>query len=191
MGLFIVNFITAVLPARTDRGDAYHRAALVQTAAPANAIVVADYFLRENLLYFFDRPGTFEDNMILFSFYRNIPLPAEYVLDAGRPILIPTAMLVPGSTTAKPFTGDSHPREWRSVVEWLTGCEIRDGRVVSARTAAAVEGLPGYFLLSGDRRPVVGLADVFRRLDEAVRTAAGDPAGPFSSWLNRHPDQER
>jgi hypothetical protein len=190
-GLFILNLITAVLPARTDRGDAYRRAVLVQTAAPANAIVVADYFMRENLRYYFHRSGTLEDVMILFSFYRNLALPVEYVLDAGRPVLVPMAMIVPGSKTVKPFHGDAYPREWRSVVEWLTGCEIRDGRVVSARTAAAVEGLPGYVLLSAERRPVDGLADVLRRLDGAAQTAAGDPSGPFSSWLSRHPDLAR
>ena len=76
-------------------------------------------------------------------------------------------------------------------MEWLTGCEIREGRVVSARTVAAVNGLPEYFLVSGERRPVGGLDDVFRNLDEAARATGADPSGPFLSWLTRHPDLKR
>jgi hypothetical protein len=187
--LFILNFVGAVLPARTDKGDAFHRADLVQSVAPRNAIVVADFYMRENLRYYFDRPGTLEDAIILYSFYRNLTLPPEYVLGEELPVLIPIAMVVPDSKTVKPFQGESHPREWRSFVEWFTGCEIREGRVVSARTVAAVNGLPGYLLVSGARRPVGGLDDVFRNLDEAAR--ASDPSGLFLSWLTRHPDLKR
>jgi hypothetical protein len=191
MVLFILNFVGAVLPARTDKGDAFHRAALVQSAAPGNAVVVADFYMRENLRYYFGRPGTLEDAIILYSFYRNLPLPSEYVLGEERPVLVPIAMVVPDSKTVKPFHGESHPREWRSFVEWFTGCEIREGKVVSARTAAAVNGLPGYLLVSGERRPVGGLDDVFRNLDEAARAADADPSGPFLSWSTRHPDLKR
>jgi hypothetical protein len=190
-GLFILNFVGAVLPARADRGDAFHRAALVQSAAPQNAIVVADYYMRENLRYYFDRPGTLEDVIILYSFYRNLTLPPEYVLGEERPVLIPIAMVVPDSKTVKPYHGDSHPREWRAFVEWFAGCEIRDGRVVSARPVVAANGLPGYLLVSGERRPVGGLDEVFRDLDEAARTADSDPSRPFLSWLTRHPDLKR
>jgi len=190
-GLFVLNLFTAVLPAHTDRGDAYKRAVRIQNSAPAEAVVIADYFLRENLRYYFDRPKTLENTVILFSFFRNLKLPPEYILEESRPVLVPIAFIRPESEAAKPFQGDNHPREWRTFIEWLLGCEHRDGRVIAARDISTIEALSDYVLLSGERRPTDGLADLFRRLDGAVHGSAADSSEPFSNWLTRHPDLGR
>lgn len=185
------NLIGAVLPAHAGRGLDYDRAALIQAKAPEDATLIADFDLRENLLYYFARPRTFENGPLLYAFYRHWDLGPEYIVDAGRPILVPVSVLIPESTAAKPYHADSHPGEWRSFIDWIFDCEIRDGRVVAARSASAAAGLPGYVLLSAGRSPVDGLADLFRRLDAAAAEAEPSSAAPFSSWLSRHPESAR
>jgi len=45
--------------------------------------------------------------------------------------------------------------------------------------------------LSGERKPVEGLAGLFRLLDAAAAAAAPEFSGSFSAWLERHPDAAR
>jgi hypothetical protein len=190
-GLLVFNFITVVWPAHADRGDSYARAVQINSLAPAGAKIVADYFLMENLQYYFGREDVLDESIVLFSYFRGLEIPAEMIPSPGRPVLVPVSFLVPETKLARPFNGNDHPVEWRSFIEGICGCEIRDGRVIAARSPSAVAGLPGYLLLNGDRHPVDGLAGLFRSLDEEAAAVAPDFAGSFSAWLRSHPDESR
>jgi len=190
-GLGALNLITAVLPAHADRGAEYARAVRMNASAPAGSILIADFELRENLLYYFPGPKAIEDGPLLYSFYRHWTLGPDRAVEPGRPVLATVSFLSPASLSAKPFNADDFPKEWRSFMEWMLDCEIRDGKVIAARLPSGIAGLPGYLLLSGERGPVAGLADLFSRLDE--KAAQTDPswADLFSAWLGRHPDLVR
>ncbi len=191
IGAAVWNLWDAVLPAHAGRGPDYDRAARIQSFAPAEAVLIADFELRENLLYYFERAGVLEDGPILYSFYRHWELEPDPAFPPGRPVLVSVAFCSPESVSAKPYNADTHPAEWRTFMEWLLGCEIRDGRVVSARIPSAAPGLAGYLSLSADSGPVDGLADVLGRLDRAAAEAKSAVSAPFSSWLGRHPELVR
>jgi|GEM_PF-788755 len=190
-GLGAWNLIGAVLPDHAGRGLDYDRAALIQEKAPEEATLIADFELRENLLYYYERPATLEDGPILYSFYRHWDLGPDQVLDKDRPVLVSLSFIVPASVSAKPYNGESHAGEWRSFIIWLLGCKVQEGIVISARIPSAASGLPGYLILSAEPGPVDGLADLFNRLDAAAAEAEPASSGSFSSWLARHSDLDR
>ncbi|MHB8055444.1 MAG: hypothetical protein ACYDH3_09370 [Candidatus Aminicenantales bacterium] len=189
--IFIINLIGAVLPAHASRGFFYERAVLLQKSAPAEAAIFADFESTENLRFYFKRSGAVNENPVQFSFYRRLKLEPEMIPDPEKPVLVAAEYLSPQHKPAGIFGGDVQPREWREFIEWICGCEIRDGRVVAARKPSVIAGLPGYLLLSGERSPVDGLEGLFRSLDETTAAVAPDFAGSFSAWLRRHPEEAR
>ena len=189
--VFAINLVGAVGPAHASRGEAYERAALLQKRAPAEAVIFTDFETAENLEYYFHRTRAINALPVLFSFYESRELEPAMIPDGSRPILASVENLHPGKMPAGIFGGDARPGEWRTFIEWICGCEIMDGRVIAARMPSAVPGLPECLLLSGERRPMDGLADLFQRLDETAASVAPSFAGSFSSWLKRHPEQAR
>lgn len=189
--IFIINLAGAVLPAHASRGLFYERAVLLQKSAPAEAAIFADFESTENLRYYFNRSGAINENPVLFSFYRLMELEPDMIPNPERPVLVAAEYLSPETKPGGIFGGDVQPREWRMFIEWICGCEVRDGRVVAARTPSTIADLPGYLLLSGERHPVDGLGDLFRRLDEATAVANPPFSGSFSGWLRRHPERSR
>jgi len=189
--VFIVNLAAVILPAHASRGIDYSRAVLVQKSVPAGAAIFADFWLVENLRYYFDRSDAIIDVDVLYSFYRFMELKPDMIPGPRKPVVVSAEFLSHDTKPGGIFGGDVQPREWQAFIEWICGCEIRNGRVIAARTPSAIADLPGYLLLSGERHPVDGLADVFRRLDEAMSVAAPSFSGSFSAWLRRHPERSR
>jgi len=189
--IFIFNLAAVVLPAHSSRGFDYEQAIRLEKSAPAGAAIFAEYEVMENLHYYFDRPEAINYLPVLFSFYRFKELEPSMIPDAQKPVLVAMGYLCPEKKPGGIFGGDVQPREWRSFIEWICGCEIRDGRVIAARRPSAIADPPRYILLSGDRQPVDGLKGLFRSLDEVAAVAAPDLAGSFSAWLRRHPEEAR
>ena len=189
--VFLFNLTAAVLPAHASRGVDYSRAGLIEKTVPAEATVFADFWLEENLRYYFNRTAVIEEGPVLFSFYRFKDLSPDMIPDPDRPVVASVELLSPRTRPEGLFGGDVQPLEWRAFIEWICGCEIRDGRVTAARTPSPLPGLPEYLLLSGERKPVEGLAGLFRLLDAAAAAAAPEFSGSFSAWLERHPDAAR
>lgn len=189
--VFVINLVGAVRPAHASRGEAYGRAALLQSHSPAEAAIFTDFETAENLEYYFNRSRAINALPVLFSFYDKRELEPAMIPDASQPILASVENLQPGKKPAEIFGGEARPREWRAFIEWICGCEIRDNRVVAARIPSAVPGLSECLLLSEERRPVDGLPDLFRRLDETTAVVAPSFAGSFSAWLERHPAEAR
>lgn len=189
--ILIVNFIGAVLPAHVSRGTAYEEAALLEKQAPAGAAIFTSYETAESLMYYFDRSPAVNLSPVLFSFYGSRPLEPGMIPDDQQPIFVSVESLRPGKSLAGLFDGDIRPGRWLAFIEWICGCEIRAGRIVAARVPAAAFGVPGYLILSGERSPMDGPGDLFRRLDEAAAAASSEYAGAFSAWLERHPEEGR
>lgn len=191
LALGLLNFRLAVLPAHVSRGSDYDEARLLNMWAPQDSTIFSDWYLQQHLRYYFQRETALEVDIPLFCFYRHLPLPEQYSVDAARAVVISPAYLFPETEISKvvKLNGFQSPSEWLSFMEWLFQFENDSRkRLTSCRSFEVVNLGSGYLALSPARMKVDGLKGLLENLDAQIRQRLSDPVPHFFNWYLKNPE---
>ncbi len=187
---FALNSPTAYAMHRS-RGDAYDVARAMDRVVPAEGyVMLADFYTRKHLEYYFDRPGTLAERGPGFQFYRRDlarpTAPYDVLEQCGASMRL--AVLHPGCGYDD-YDGNHNPVQWLRFVRWLFAYaeDSIDGPFTCRDFELKQDDRGDVFvLLHATRQPIDGMLGLFEMLDEqAGRIAsAGTPA--FVAWWARH-----
>ncbi len=186
--LGLVNASETILPYHRDRGPAFAAASTLGARLPAGCLVIGDFSVLQNLRYYYGRERVMETAMPLFYFYRGLPLPDRYRLDAEDCIAADLSFVRPDYSLGG-LDGYRNPAGWSKFAAWLLGLSSDSSSKVSScrkfEGLGDVEGSP-YLRLSSTREPVHDLESIFARLDREVGKSPED-GEPFQTWLKSAP----
>jgi hypothetical protein len=132
-----------------------------------------------------------EADIPMFCFYRHLPLPEQYSVDAAWAVVISPAYLYPETEISKvvKLNGFRFPSEWLRFMEWLFQFEYdSQKRLISCRSFEIVNVGSGYLALSPTRMNVDGLKGLLENLDAQIRRWLSDPVPHFFNWYLRNPE---
>ena len=184
-----VNFRQAILPVHGSRGPDYDEAKLLNMGTPQDAMIFSGWYVQQHLRYYFQRERALEADIVLFCFYRSLPLPEDYAVDRTRPIVISPAFLYPEAEISRVvlLNGYRNPSEWLRFLGWLFQFEYdSERRLVSCRSFEIMNLGLGYISLSPVRVNVDGLGDLMATLDTQIRTRLADPVPHFTNWYRKN-----
>ncbi len=186
--LGLVNASETILPYHRDRGPAFAAASTLAARLPTGCLVIGDFSVLQNLRYYYGRDRILEMAMPQFYFYRGLPLPDRYRLDAEECIAADLSFVRPDYSLGG-MDGYRDPAGWSNFAAWLLGISPDfSAEITSCRRFEGlgdIEGSP-YLRLSSGRESVRGIGSVFARLDREVGKSPDD-GQPFQTWLNRAP----
>jgi hypothetical protein len=185
------NFRSAVWPAHVSRGPDYDEARLLNMWTPQDSAIFSDWYLQQHLRYYFHRETALEADIPMFCFYRHLPLPEQYSVDAAWAVVISPAYLYPETEISKvvKLNGFRFPSEWLRFMEWLFQFEYdSQKRLISCRSFEIVNVGSGYLALSPTRMNVDGLKGLLENLDAQIRRWLSDPVPHFFNWYLRNPE---
>jgi hypothetical protein len=130
-----------------------------------------------------------EADIVLFCFYRSLPLPEDYAVDRTRPIVISPAYLYPEAEISRVvlLNGYRNPSEWLRFMDWLFQFDYdAESRLASCRSFEVINLGLGYISLSPVRMNVDGLGDLMEKLDTQIRSRLSDPVPHFTNWYRKN-----
>ena len=169
-----------------SRGSAYREASDLAMLVPQECMIVADYRVQQNLIYYFERQKIIEVQLPLLLFYQQKSLPEREQLNKEQCIIVPLVYVTPEYTYSG-FNAYNHPSEWIEFIKWLFDIEYSSTHTMTSVRRFEVITLQEertYLLLSSSRIEMKGLHELFQVLDNHIGQRLGIEVGPYRSWLS-------
>jgi hypothetical protein len=169
------------------KGEAYEQARLLSESVNDETMIMTDYVTQQNLRFYFGSHQTEEIVIPALCFYQHLPLPT-YCESAMNGVCLLEVRDITPNHSVYGFDAYSHPSEWLAFLDWLFAFKYdSSGDVMSCRDieCRALCAGPVSILIKCTRRNVVGLKDLFGKLDQAIGSAANNRDQAFDDWLRR------
>jgi len=185
--MFFVN-ITVITRMHRSRGAEYDMAEKVAAMAPTDAWICVEYFVMQNLRYYFEKDSVLDVEMPLTWLYNDMAIPDNYRLPPQKEIIVPVMYVVPEYPVGG-VDGNKRPDKWEEYLKWLFTIEPNPKSAeVRFREFYIQAGDDGdlYLRLSKTAGQSTAINELLADLDEKIRSLTNDETDMFQAWYRRY-----